>query len=116
VSISPEFVDESEDENIETERQPQPEEPPQWAARCLQYYGYSKSGDNTTTEHSDTATLAEHCAYTVQEIPEPETFDESLSMSTCKEWKLAINSDFQALIDKGTWDLVQEEQTVFESK
>ena len=78
VSISPELLNESEDET--TEGEPQPEESPrrsQRAAQCPDYYGYS--------ECADTATQVEHCAYSVQEIPEPETFDEALSSPHAKE-------------------------------
>lgn len=108
VSISPELLNESKDETIESE--PQPDEPPrrsQRAVRCPDYYGYSESADTPTTECADTATLVEHCAYSVQEIPEPETFDEALSSPHAKEWKLATDSEYQSLIDNDTWDLVE---------
>ena len=74
-SISPELLNESEDETSEGE----PEEPPQRprAVRRPDFYGYS--------ECADTATLVEHCAYSMQEIPEPEKFDEALSSPHAKE-------------------------------
>ena len=71
------------------------------------------------TECADTATLVEHCAYSqeyilyihsgysVQEIPEPETFNETLSCPHVKEWKLATESEYQSLIDNDTRDLVE---------
>ena len=85
----------------------QPEEPPrrsQRAPRRPDYYGYSESA---VTESADTATLVEHCAYTVQKIPEPGTFDEALSSSHAKDWKLATDSEYQSLIDNDTLDLVE---------
>ena len=100
VSISPELLNESEDET--TEGEPQPEESPRRSQRAAQrpdYYGYS--------ECADTATQVEHCAYSVHEIPEPETFDEALSSPHAKEWKLATDSEYQSLIDNDTWDLVE---------
>jgi hypothetical protein len=108
VPISTELEDESEEETIE--REPQPEEPPrrsQRAARRPEYYGYSDSGDTTTTERADTATLVKHCAYTVHEIPKPGTFDEAFSSPHAREWKLATDSEYQLLIVDNTWDLVE---------
>ena len=43
----------------------------------------------------------------MQEIPEPETFDEALSSPHAKKWKLATDSEYQSLIDNDTWDLVE---------
>ena len=43
------------------------------------------------TECADTATLVEHCAYSVQEKPEPGTLDEALSSPHAKEWKLTTD-------------------------
>ena len=96
--ISPELVDETEDNAIECE--PQPEEPPQRSQRAVwrpEYYGYSESGDTTTTELAHTATLAEHCAYTVQEVPGKEH-------SVIKSFSSphAIKSEYQSLIDHDT--------------
>ena len=57
-SISPELLNESEDETSEGE--PQPEEPPRRSQRAVRrpdFYGYS--------ECADTATLVEHCAYSI---------------------------------------------------
>ena len=51
--------------------------------------------------------LVEHCAYSVQEIPEPGTFDVALRSPHAKEWKLAADSKYQSLIDNDTWDLVE---------
>ena len=111
VSISPELADETEDDAIEHE--PQPEEPPrrsQRAVRRPEYYGYS--GDTTTTELADTATLVEHCAYTVQEVPGTGTFDEVYSSPHAKE------SEYQSLVDHDTGSLEElpERQTAVRSK
>ena len=108
VSISPELLTESEDET--TEGESQTEEPSRRSQQAVQrpdYYGYSESADTATTECADTATLVEHCAYSVQEIPDPGTFDEALSSPHSKEWKLATDSKYQSLIDNDTWDLVE---------
>ena len=115
VSVSPatELLNESEDETTESESEVESEsrsdETPrrsQRAVRCLDY-GYSESADTATTESVDMATLSEHFAYSVQEVPEPETIDEALSSSHAKEWKLATDSEYQSLIDNNTWDLVE---------
>ena len=65
--ISPELVDETEDNAIE--REPQPEEQPQIKIATSSLASRILSGDTTTTELGRTATLAEHSAYTVQEVP-----------------------------------------------
>ena len=91
-------VGETEDDAIEHE--PQPEEPPrrsQRAVRRPEYYGYS--GDTTTTELADTATLIEHCTYTVQEVLGTGTFDE---VYTSPHEKV---SEYQSLIDHDTRSL-----------
>ena len=90
VSISPDLVNETEDEIVESESQPA--EPPRRslrAAQCPDYYGYSESADTVTTECADAAKLTEHCAYTVQEIYEPATIEEVLNGPHAKEWKVA---------------------------
>ena len=111
VSISPELVDETEDDATECE--PQREEPPrrsQRAVRRPEYYGYS--GDTTTIELADTATLVEHCAYIVQEVPGTGTFDEVYTGPHEKE------SEYQSLIDHDTGSLEElpEKQTAVGSK
>ena len=111
VSISPELVDETEDDATECE--PQREEPPrrsQRAVRRSEYYGYS--GDTTTIELADTATLVEHCPYIVQEVPGTGTFDEVYTGPHEKE------SEYQSLIDHGTGSLEElpEKQTAVGSK
>ena len=60
------------------------------------YYGYFESGDTTMIEHADTATLVDHCAYDVQQIPEPGTLDEAFSSPHVTEWKLATDSKYQS--------------------
>ena len=112
MSISPELADETEDSDA-IEREPQPEEPPrrsQRAVRRPEYYGYS--GDTTTTELADTATLVEHCAYTVQEVPRTGTFDKIYSSPHAKE------SEYQSLIDHDTGSLEElpERRTAVGSK
>ena len=114
--ISPELVRETEDDAIECEPQweePQSEEPPrrsQRAVRRPKYYGYS--GDTTTTELADTATLVEHCAYTVQKVPGTGTFDEVYTGPHEKE------SENQSLIDHdmGSPEELPEGRTVVGSK
>ena len=108
VSISPELLNESEDKTTEGEHQSEvgPRRS-QRAVRRPDYYGYSEPTDTATTECADTATLVKHCAYSVQEISEPETIDEALSSPHAKEWKLATDSEYQSLIENDTWDLVE---------
>ena len=62
----------------------------------------------TMTEHADTATLhvVDHCAYNVQQIPEPGTLDEAFGSPHVTEWKLATDSKYSInLIVNDTWDL-----------
>ena len=85
-------------------------QPPRRSQRAVQrpdYFGYSESTDTATAESADTATLAEHCAYSVQVISEPVTIGEALSGPHTKEWKLATDAEYQSFIDNDTWDLVE---------
>ena len=108
VSISSELLNESEDKTTEGEHQPEvAPRRSQRAVRRPDYYGRSEPTDTATTECADTATLVEHCAYSVQEISEPGTIDEALSSPHAKEWKLATDSEYQSLIENDTWDLVE---------
>ena len=91
VSILPELLNESDNESTEFESQPA--EPPRRSQRAVQrpdYFGYSESTDTAIAESADTATLAEHCAYSVQEISEPVTIGEALSGPHAKEWKFGL--------------------------
>jgi len=55
----------------------------------------------------------EHCAYGVQEIPEPGTFDEALSSPHAKEWKCATNSEYQS---HDTWRSTVEKAKLYDSR
>ncbi len=101
VSILLDLLDEPEDES-ETRLKEPPcrsertvrnlDEPLQRSERNVRrpdYYGHSKFADTTIAEFADTP---EHCAYSMQEIPEPESFDEALESPHAKNWKLATNA------------------------
>jgi hypothetical protein len=60
----------------------------------------SKSSDNTTIERADTATLPEHCAYTVQEIPEPEHSMNPLAVHMQKSGNLQLIQTFKPSLTK----------------
>ena len=49
----------------------------------------------------------EHFAYNVCQVPEPKSLDEALSGPHAKEWKEAADSEYQSLMENGTWDLVE---------
>ena len=105
VSILPEWPNESDEEIAERDSQPsESSQRPQRTVRRPDYYGYA---DASTVEGADTATVAEHCVYSVQEIAEPETIDEALSGPHADEWKCATDMEYQSLIENDTWDLVE---------
>ena len=100
VSISPELLNESEDET--TEGEPQPEESPRRSQRAAQrpdYYGYS--------ECADTAKQVEHCAYSVQEIPEPGTFDEEIYMQQPDGYQISRKENLVCRLKKSLYGLKQ---------
>ena len=47
-------------------------------------------------DYADTATLVDHCAYDVQQIPETGTLDEAFSSPHVTEWKLVTDSKSQS--------------------
>ena len=48
-----------------------------------------------------------HVAYKACQIPEPRTIDEALSSGFSKEWKEAADLEYKAMLDNGTWELVE---------
>ena len=56
-------------------------------------------------EFADVA-RADHVAFNVCQIEEPATIGEALSSEHSKQWKEAADSEFEALMDNETWELV----------
>ena len=48
-----------------------------------------------------------HVAYKACEIIEPKTLEEALASDHAKEWKTAIDSEYESLIENETWELVE---------
>ena len=48
-----------------------------------------------------------HVVYQVCQIEEPTSMDEALKSKHAREWKIAADSEYQALIDNDTWELVR---------
>lgn len=108
VCIPDEFSTESEEELIGNE--PEAVEPrrSQRTIRRPDYYGFLETGDVAVNdEYINFTTTPDHCAYTVQEIPEPKTFEEATRSPHAKEWRNATDLEYQSLIDNDTWDLVE---------
>ena len=49
----------------------------------------------------------EHFAYNVCQVSEPKTIDEALAGPHAREWKAAAESEYKALMENDTWDLVE---------
>ena len=47
-----------------------------------------------------------HRAYHVAEVSEPVSFEEAMSGPQAHEWQSAAQSEYESLIENGTWDLV----------
>ena len=52
----------------------------------------------------------EHFAYNVCQVPEPKTVDEALSSPHAKEWKEAVESEYQSLMENNTWNSLKGEK------
>ena len=48
-----------------------------------------------------------HVAYKACEIIEPKTLEEALASDHAEEWKTAIDSEYESLIENETWELVE---------
>ena len=48
-----------------------------------------------------------HVAYKACEIIEPKTLEEALASDHAEEWKTAIDSEYESLIENKTWELVE---------
>ena len=57
-------------------------------------------------EYADTAKV-DHVAYRACEIIEPKTIEEALASDHAKEWKIAADSEYEALLQNETWELVE---------
>ena len=81
---------------------PESSQRPQRTVRRPDYYGYAELAETGIVESAGTATLAEHCPYSVQE---PETIDEALSSPHAKEWKLATDTSINLSLKmtRGIW-------------
>ena len=63
-------------------------------------YGYD--------EYADTAThRVRHVAYHVSEVDEPSTIQEANSSDHAAEWKVAMDAEYNSLIENKTWKLVE---------
>ena len=60
-------------------------------------------------EYADTVKEPErvHVAYKAHQIPEPRSIAEALSSNFSKEWKEAADLEYKAILDNGTWELVE---------
>ena len=63
-------------------------------------YGYD--------EYADTATCrVRHVAYHLSEVDEPSTIQEAKSSDHAPEWKVAMDAEYNSLIESKTWKLVE---------
>lgn len=101
IGVEPESS-KSEEEPCQVENDSQqPEEIPRRSERQRGppvRYGY--------TEHADTAEV-DHVAYNVCQIIEPKTIQEALASKHAKHWKIATDSEYESLVEKKTWELVE---------
>ena len=88
------------------------------------YDSYQESGDNTLRrsrrhrqppvrygldQYADVLVeeKVHHVAYQMCQVQEPTSMDEALRSTHAQEWKMEANSEYQALIDNNTWELVE---------
>lgn len=57
-------------------------------------------------EYADTVKV-DHVAYRACEIIEPKTIEEALASDHAKEWKIAADSEYEALMQNETWELIE---------
>ena len=59
-------------------------------------------------EYADTATCRVlHVAYHLSEVDEPSTIQEAKSSDHAAEWKVAVDAEYNSLIENKTWKLVE---------
>ena len=65
-------------------------------------YGYDEYADSATSTHH-----VHHVAYNVCEVDEPSTMQEAATSDHAREWKAAVDSEYNSLIENKTWKLVE---------
>ena len=90
---------------IEETKEEKSTQEPRWSGRSRKpsvRHSYDEYADSATSTHH-----VHHVAYNVCEVDEPSTMQETATSDHAREWKAAVDSEYNSLIENKTWKLVE---------